>query len=456
MTALHDLPARVAAYIDREMPQLRGAGAVLAASGGADSAAMISLLCEAHVIDRSTSVIAHFDHRLRDAAASDADRAAVDALGARYGLPVVAGVWDNPKPTEAAARAARYDFLATATSAHDSAIIVTGHNADDQAETVLMHAMRGAGLHGLAGMAPVAAWPVAAGAAAPMLARPLLALTRAETRAWCAAHAIAFHDDATNADPAYLRNRLRLDLLPQLQQANPGARDALIALASHARSVAAGIDASVAHVVFSHGDVVLIDRAALAALPEGSAAHAYRLALTRLLGDARDIDRRHYATLARAAAHGSTGATLMLPRGVVATVDPGAVLLSIGSLAAPAIDPELALPLPYRGDVGAWRIDIRVAQDGDPAALILPPDAVIRRRRPGDRMRLRGGSHARLQDVLVDRKAPRRLRDAMPVIASSSEIWWTPWAVAAARTDGEPYAIEARLDDAYAAGVAAP
>jgi tRNA(Ile)-lysidine synthetase-like protein len=417
---------------------------------------MVSLLCEAGVIDPARSAIGHFDHRLRDAAASAADRVAVEALGARYGLPVVTDAWPSPRPGEAAAREARYSFLRRVATERGSAVVATGHTSDDQAETVLLHAMRGAGLHGLAGMAPLAAWPFRAAGAAPLLARPLLAISRAETRAWCAAHAIAFNDDVTNDDRTYARNRLRLDLLPRLSHGRPDVRASLIALSSHARDLAAAIDASVAHVVSAQAGVVLIDRVALAAMPEDSAGHAFRLALVRLLGDARDFGRRHYAALARAATHGATGATLILPRGVVVTVDPAALLLSAGAPVAPTIDPALALPLPYGGEVGAWRIGVARATSAKSASITLPRDAIIRRRRPGDRMRLRDGRHAKLQDVLVDRKAPRRLRDAMPVIAFGGEVWWTPWGSLAHASDGDPYVIDARLSPEYGAGVVLP
>ena len=96
---------------------------------------------------------AHFDHGLRGEEAAAGDRAAVEALCARYGIELEVGAWDAPARGEAAAREARYAFLRDVAATRGIDVIATGHTADDQAETVVLHAARGAGLHGLRGMA---------------------------------------------------------------------------------------------------------------------------------------------------------------------------------------------------------------------------------------------------------------------------------------------------------------
>jgi tRNA(Ile)-lysidine synthase len=442
----------VRAYAATRMPGLARERVVLAASGGADSAAMVALLCEGGVVAPGRAVVAHFDHRLREPAEAALDLDAVRALCGRYSLELETGAWPNPRAGEAAARESRYAFLRQTAEQHGARAVVTGHTSDDQVETVLMHALRGAGLHGLAGMAPVA--PLAAapagGASGVEVWRPLLGVSREETRGYCAARGLSFQDDATNLDRAFLRNRVRLHLLPAMEATSPGARLALLALAAQARESVAALEALASGAILEDvGGEVLLSRAALRGLPAGAAPYAYRLALVRLLGEARDIERRHYDVLARAAS-AATGSTFELPRGVVATVDADAVLLSLGAPGAPPIAPDFAVPLPYAGAAGAWSIEVVPAGaathdpgSGDALTLALPANAVVRGRRPGDRVALRGGGHKKLQDVYVDAKVPRRERESAPVIALGAEVLWTPLApqAMASAAGGAPHRV---------------
>ncbi len=160
-------------------------------SGGADSLALLVLAVAAGC--EVTAV--HVDHGLRDGSAAEADvvRAVAAAVGAGFRRERVAV---EPGPNlEARARAARYRVL--------PADVLTGHTADDQAETVLLNLLRGAGLDGLAGIAP-----------GPR--HPILALRRQETRALCQVMGLTPVDDPSNADPVHRRNRVRHELLPLL------------------------------------------------------------------------------------------------------------------------------------------------------------------------------------------------------------------------------------------------
>ena len=162
-----------------------------AVSGGPDSLALLVLAVAAGC--QATAV--HVDHGLRDGSAAEADvvRAAAAAVGAGFRAERVVV---EPGPNlEARARAARYRVLPSD--------VLTGHTADDQAETVLLNLLRGAGLDGLAGIAP-----------GPR--RPILALRRHETRAFCRLMGLRPVDDPSNADPVHRRNRVRHELLPLL------------------------------------------------------------------------------------------------------------------------------------------------------------------------------------------------------------------------------------------------
>jgi tRNA(Ile)-lysidine synthase len=165
-----------------------GTEVACAVSGGADSLALLVLAVAAGC--RVTAV--HVDHGLRPGSAGEADvvRAAAERFGARFSA---VSVEVAPGPNlEARAREARYAALPPG--------VLTGHTADDQAETVLLNLLRGAGLDGLAGMAPGG--------------HPLLGLRRAETRALCAGLALTPVEDPSNADPTHRRNRVRAELLP--------------------------------------------------------------------------------------------------------------------------------------------------------------------------------------------------------------------------------------------------
>jgi tRNA(Ile)-lysidine synthase len=161
-----------------------------AVSGGADSTALLALAVAAGC--RATAV--HVDHGLRPGSAAEADSVAANAarLGAAFEA-VRVDVADGPN-LEARARAARYAVLPAA--------VLTGHTADDQAETILGNLLRGSGLDGLAGMGPDR--------------HPLLGLRRSETRAVCADLDLPIVEDPSNADPRHRRNRIRHELLPLL------------------------------------------------------------------------------------------------------------------------------------------------------------------------------------------------------------------------------------------------
>jgi tRNA(Ile)-lysidine synthase len=436
------LVLRVGAAARSDAPELLPGRLALAVSGGADSCALAALICEAGLAARG-SVAAHFDHGLRGEEAAARDAAAVAALCARYGLELESGAWPSPRRGEAAAREARYAFLRGAAERHGAAAIATGHTSDDQVETVLLHALRGAGLSGLRGMRACDALP---GGGAALL-RPLLGVTGAETRGFCAARGIAFEDDETNGDLSLLRNRVRLELLPRLEAMTAGARGAILYLAEEARAGVAALEeiASKALLEDAAGAAeVRLVRQGLRGLPEAARPYAFRLALRRLLGDVRDFDRRHYGLMAQAAAR-ATGASYELPRGVVLTVDAEVLVLSRGRPGAPAIAASWEAAVPYAGAAGGWEIAVTRARDAAGAdAIALPAGAVVRGRRAGDRIAPPGmAGHKKLQDYYVDRKVPRRERDAAPLIGCGGDVLWTPFGAARA-VAGERYAVSAR------------
>lgn len=218
--------ATVAARIAREGMFRDGGTVGVAVSGGADSVALLHALRE--LLAGRDLVVAHVNHGLRGAA-SDADEAFVRELAERLGCRCVGRRLDLESGSgnlEEAARRGRHRFFGELLSSGACSWVATGHTRSDQAETVLFRLLRGAAGAGLSGI-----WPVLDG----RIARPLLDVPRAGVLEFLRDRGIAWREDASNADPAFARNRLRHDLLPRIRSEwNPGAESALASTADWA------------------------------------------------------------------------------------------------------------------------------------------------------------------------------------------------------------------------------
>jgi tRNA(Ile)-lysidine synthase len=199
-------------------------GVVVAVSGGPDSTALLHALSRAAPRLKLQLTAAHLDHGLRRASAADARRVA--ALCATLDLPLVSRREAPRDSSEEAARDLRFAYLEEVATNVGAATIALGHTADDQAETVLLHLIRGAGLEGLAAM------QVREG----LRFRPLLRTWRTDIQEHCHRHGLEPVDDATNRDPKFTRNRVRHQLLPLLETFNPQVKESLLRLAASARA----------------------------------------------------------------------------------------------------------------------------------------------------------------------------------------------------------------------------
>ncbi|MFP6581408.1 MAG: tRNA lysidine(34) synthetase TilS [Candidatus Hydrogenedentota bacterium] len=205
---------------------------LVAVSGGADSMALLHSLIDAGL----TVGVAHLDHTTREGASTE-DEAWLEVHVAQLDIPYYAKRVDVPalaekssQSFEEVARHTRYDFLVETARANNYDAIATAHHADDQAETVLMRILRGTSTTGLGGIPARGEWN-----GLPLI-RPLLTVTRADIVTYLTEGEIPWREDASNADPAYLRNRIRNDLLPQLRDAyNANVTSALNRLADLAR-----------------------------------------------------------------------------------------------------------------------------------------------------------------------------------------------------------------------------
>jgi tRNA(Ile)-lysidine synthase len=220
--ALRLVADRVAKALAAAGVPAAGDGLALAVSGGADSLALLHAVRTLAGPRGWRLAVVTVDHGLRSGSAADAafvvDHAKALGLDARLETLAAADLERHRRAgQEGAARAARYEALWRAAGELGCGWLATGHTLDDQAETVLLQLLRGAGPDGLAGMT------VRSG----RLLRPLLGVRRAETRGCCAAVGVDWREDPTNDEPGPLRNRVRQRLLPLLEELRPGAAVAL-------------------------------------------------------------------------------------------------------------------------------------------------------------------------------------------------------------------------------------
>lgn len=449
---------QVAQAIERGPLWAPGETVIVAVSGGADSLCLLHVLHALQPRHGGRLHVAHLDHRFRGAE-SAAEAARVSALAAEWGLPATVGAVDVPAlmarerlSAEEAARRARYRFLAGVAAAAEATAIALGHTADDQAETVLMHILRGTGMAGLRGMRPRS--PLAPGMCAGLalarplwLVRPLLALTRAETATYCAACGLTPAQDAWNQDRRFLRVRLRQEVLPLLETINPRVRAALLRLAELAAWQDEGLERLLDErwpaLATVDGGTVCLDLAAWRGLPMALRLQALRRALGRVRGHQEDLTWEAAVAAARLDGLG-VGGEVALAEDVVARRAYGAIAVGRrADLLGTSVWPDLVtgcipLDVPGRTELpGGYALlaevlSPRQAECGAAGLreAYLDADACgprlwLRARRPGDRFRPLGlAGWKKLQDFFVDEKVPRAERDRVPLIVSPRGIVW--------------------------------
>ena len=415
---------------------------VLAAlSGGPDSVALVALLLKLRGEMPLEIRLAHFNHRLRDEAGEDVRF--VRGLARRWVLPLDVEAADvrsfasgRKLNLEEAGRELRYRFLRRAAEAAGATKIATGHTMTDQAETVLMRLMRGTGLAGLAGIAPVVA-----GAPCPVV-RPLLDISGPDLRVWLGAQGLPFREDASNRDLRFLRNRIRAGLLPELaRRYEPRIVAHLARLAGIVREddeLLHGFIRELAdEFILRDGREVLLDLKTLPLVIPALARRVAREFLREIAGSLRDVS---YDDVASLLALGE-GKELTLRKGLVLRREGGRVgLKKRTSTSRPyetSWDGRRILVLEAAGltlegtrrkanpSNQSFKNDDRAGADLDAAKLVFP--LTVRSRKPGDLYRPLGApGRKKLKEILRAKGVPAGVRARLPVVLSQGEIVWVP------------------------------
>ncbi|MBE6925614.1 MAG: tRNA lysidine(34) synthetase TilS [Ruminococcaceae bacterium] len=370
---------------------------ICAVSGGADS---MALLWGMYMLREKLGIIlecAHFNHRLRGAE-SERDSAFVRQFCADYHIPFhysAAQVVAGEKGLEAAARDARYAYLRSLPGK-----IATAHTADDNAETVLMHLLRGTGLKGLGGIAPQSGNVI----------RPMLSVTRQEVLAFLEEYSIPYVEDSSNSTDDFLRNRLRHNVVPILRAENPKFAPNVSQMALRLRQDEACLQAQTPKTAsVSHfADMAPAIRArAIAAFLEDAGV--------------KDAGAQQIASVEGLLASKKPSASVSFPGNVVIRREYDS--LKIG--AAASLPEPVRLPCPGSVTFGNWRISARIAEEECNAkyrfTVYTQGDIYVRSKTSGDRITFAFGTKS-LKKLFIDDKIPAAQRPQIPVIADEKGI----------------------------------
>jgi tRNA(Ile)-lysidine synthase len=453
----------------------RGATVIVGVSGGPDSMCLLHALASLRGELDIALHVAHLNHCLRGAEA-DADAEFVRDLAARWGLActvakrdVAAMAREHGLSVEEAARQARYAFLAEIALACNSHTIAVAHNADDQAESVLMHFIRGSGSVGLRGMLPISnlqslTLPFEMRDWRLILIRPLLTVPRAEIERYCREHDLQPRFDASNLDTSFFRNRLRHELLPLLETYNPNIREVLRrtadVIAADVETLREAAEAAWREALVSESDdAIVFDLGAWRGLALAMQRATLREALRRLRPSLRNINFVHIDAAVTCLQAAQTGARVTLPQRLMLGVEYSTFTIADAARESPLPGWPLAAipqttPIRVPGVTALpdsdWQLDATLLDTWSDAIFANPdrwtayldadatgPVLAIRTRRPGDQFHPQGmSSPLRLANWMTNAKIPRDIRERLPVVVAGERIAW----VAGFRI-GQPFAV---------------
>ncbi len=425
---------------------------LVAVSGGTDSMTALDAM-QAIGAEGGPRVIAcHFNHQMRGAE-SDMDedyvRSAAESRGLTYigdSADVATYAKDHRLSVEDAARRLRYGFLGRVAHSENAQAAITGHTLDDQAETVLLHIVRGSGLAGVRGMRLVSHTPKRWGGGSLTIIRPLLTLRREDTEQYCRDRGIVPRTDTSNRSTTFARNRLRLNVMPELEAINPRVADAITRLSDTAAEELAVLKEVVDELWEHVLDVsdpetssVTLDRKMLQITRPALRRSLLQRAFVEAAGTATDLLRSHITEMDRLAESGA-GRSLDLPHGIRFETRSHTVMFApVGQEDSPypvPIEPiKISIPgrLEFPGG-GALMVELVERPDDLTAdsqsfqyadADTIGNTATLRNRIEGDRFQPLGmTTDTRLKDLFVNAGIPRTWRDRVPIMECERGIVW--------------------------------
>ena len=385
-----------------------GSRVLCAVSGGADSMCLLHVLSQREDLSLTA---AHFNHQLRGEE-SERDEAFVRDICGQWGLPLTVGRGDvrafakrEKLSIEEAGRTLRYTVLFRAAEEEGCGLIATAHNAEDNAETLLLHLLRGSGLNGLTGISPQL----------HQLIRPLLTTSRREIEAYLAQHGVPHMEDSTNADDTYTRNRVRHQLIPLLEEINPGFVRRLSSAIPRLRADNDYLN-DLARQLFRQArrreEDLVIPASAIAQAPVPVASRAVRLLLSEAAEGDWDCSAAHIESLLTLCQTASPSAQVSLPHQLTARREYDLLVLTHD------LPPQPLAVIPLReGDNPVPGLPWTVSLQAPPW-----PGLVVRSRGPGDTLTLPNGHTKSLKKLFIDQKLPRSERDRIPVVADDQGI----------------------------------
>ncbi len=408
-----------------------GDGLVIACSGGVDSVALTDLIQRLSSAWKLRLCIAHFEHGIRGRESAE-DAEFVKRMAEYRQLPFRMERSDVPGyaavhhlSLETAARELRYAFLRNLCRELEYDGILLAHHGDDQAETVLMRFLRGAGMEGLSAMSYKQ----------DELIRPLLSCRKRELEVYCRERCLRFREDRTNLIPDAMRNRVRLELLPFLrEQYNPSLDEVLCHLADMAGEEQEFLQKEAEKLLprlIRNEALPELSGKVFAGLHPAMQRIVLRLYLRQVFGDILDLGYQHCEAVRRLITEGKTGRRLTLPKGRQVEFTYGWLRpISLESVKLP----EYRLNIPGTTEMPEYGMKIyaevreTLPEQTNSAeyycdADLLSEVPVIRTRRPGDRIVTTGGTR-KLKDYFIDCKLRKDLREKQPLLVSGGFVLW--------------------------------
>lgn len=436
---IDNMLTKVKAWIHKHNMLAKGDKIIIACSGGPDSLALLHIFDEIRLEYNINVFAAHIDHMFRGHESAQ-EAAFVAEFCRRRQIPCYHTAIDVPKFIQEtklsgsdAARVVRYQYLRQVAEKVGGAKIATGHHRDDQAETVLINILRGAGSMGIRGIQPING----------DLIRPLLSVSKAEISHYCEQQQLEPRLDSSNLKTDYLRNRIRLTLLPELEtQYNPAIKEALSRTAALAGDEHDFIHLAACQlwdqVVTEEDSKLFIDGKQMETIHVAVKRELFRMAIEKKQGCLTGISFYHVETLLQFLSTGRVGSMIQLPRQLSAYKSYKGLYLDKNVVVQEPKTVYHGQPLTVPGVTSVPELGVAIVTELTEISDLTPqPNAavfdwellteplVVRRRLPGDRFQPFGfyGSK-KLKDFFIDEKVPREKRETTPIVCDGHNIIW--------------------------------